>query len=184
MREETRIRKIIVITGLILLIAGIVLAVSESTVESRTEENVIETWDMWPHTLNPPSEPWNHTFWGRLMQQGWWFEFDVSASHPVRITVSVVQHLPDPWLVPIFDQVGTRFTQSVTTGGTGTYQVDIINEGPYTVDLEGSVTAKREETRNQRLYPYAALGTVIALIGVAVLSAGIYTKSTSSKRKK
>ncbi|TET21057.1 hypothetical protein E3J74_00685 [Candidatus Bathyarchaeota archaeon] len=182
MKGETRIKKVIVIMGTILLIAGIALA-AYSTVETRTEENVVETWNIWPPTLNPPSESLNRTFWGRYMYGDMWFEFDVSSSHPLRLTVSILEYSPTPWMTTIFNEVGTSFTGNVTTVGGGTYQIDIINEGPNAVDLWGNVKVMQEETKDHQLYPYATPGTITALIGAAVLFAGIYIKPKPSKGK-
>jgi len=175
-------KKLIVIAGVALLVAGIALA-AYSTVETRTEENIIETWNIWPPTLNPPSESLNRTFWGRYMYAGSWFELDVSSSHPLRLTVSVLEYDLTPWMTTIYNDVGTSFTGNVTTVGGGTYQIDIINEGPNAVDLWGNVKAMEEETEDYQFYPYATPGTITALIGVAALFAGIYIKPKPSRVK-
>ena len=179
MKGKAIIRKPIVITGIVLLVAGIALA-AFSSVEPYIEEEIRDVWDVRPPTL----EPNNATFWGRLMHGGWWFQLNVSSSHPIRLTISVIEHDPTPVMVPIFGQVGTSFTEKVIVDATGTHQVDIKNEGEYTVNIWGTVIAKEsEETKYRTVYSYATPGTIVALTGVVVLLVGIYTKPKSLKRK-
>lgn len=170
--------------GAVLLLAGITLVFASSIVESRIEDTVVQAWDIWPSTLNPSPEPWNSTFWGRLMEEDWWFELDVSFSHPVRITVSAVQYGHDPYMATIFDVVGTRFTQQVSIDTTATYQVDIINEGPHTVDITGDIKAMREAPVDHTPYPYTVPGILISLVGIAVFLVGVFTGRKSARKSR
>lgn len=183
-RKGTKIKKQIVIAGMLLLIVGIPVALY-STTEDITEENIREIWDIWPSTLTPPPNPQNRTFWGRLMRADWWFELNISSSHPIRVMVSVLHGGETRYMVPIFNEVGSSFTQEVQTDTLGTYQVDILNEGTIAVDISGNVTAKGPEiTKSQTEYPYAIQGALIALAGMITLLYGTLKKPKLSKSRK
>jgi hypothetical protein len=176
-------RKKIVITGLILLIAGVGLA-AFSTTESYIEENTVDKWEnIWPSRLNPPSNPENSTFWGRFMRSGYWFEFNLSFSGPVRVTVSVLEQVAQI-MTPVFNQSGTYFSQKVSIGGNGTYQVDIKNEGSVPADIApgSNVFAKENVTKQRTYYPYFTFGTLITLGGAAVLIYGALAKQRKLSR--
>jgi hypothetical protein len=162
---------------LLFLIAGIGLS-AYSTQESFIEESVLEKWDpKYPRTLEPPPSPNNSTLWGRLMKKGWWFELNMSSSAPVRLTVSVIEHQDGPTMVPIFNQTGTFFNQEIKIGGTGTYQIDITNEGNIPADIWGNVTAKVGETRYHVVYPYVVLGIPMVIGGMGALVFGVVAKT-------
>lgn len=150
--------------------------------EINTTVREVEKWDPIRSPLNPPPEPYNSTFWGRLMHKGWWFELNLSSSNPVRVTVSpMTQEGP---ATPIFNQVGTIFTQKVKTGATDTYQIDIKNEGTSPADILGNVTAKEEITTYRTVYPYATPATLIAFAGATILVFGVLTKPKKLKSRK
>jgi hypothetical protein len=161
-------------------LAGIALA-AFPVEEHYVVEDTIEVWTLQGKTLEPPPSPRNRTFWGRLMRRGWWFELNVSASQPVRLTVSSIQRFGgSPMMSPFFDKTSASFKEWVRIGSTGTYQIDIINEGTSDVNLQGNVIAKMNRTEYERLYPYATLGTLIASTGLPVFIFGILSK----RRKK
>ena len=177
-------RRNVVVIGFVFLLVGIIL-VSYSTVESYSEEEIVTKWDdIWPSTLNPPPDPQNATFWGSYVKLGDWIEFDLSFSDSVRVTVSGLQQA-DQKLTPIFDKVGTTFDQKVAVAGTGTYQVDIKNEGPSAVDINpgSSVAVKTNVTSYRTSYPYSALGVLTACGGAIVLILGLLSKSRKARKK-
>ena len=175
--------KIIVVAGLIFLIAGIAL-VFPSTDETHTTIQEIQKWDsIWPPTLNPPPQPNNSTFWGRYMQRGNWYELDLSSNSSVRVTISIMLQQSQT-KTPIFDQVGTRFTQKVGIGFEGTYQVDIINEGTSPASIWGHATAMKEVTINSKIYPYLPWGILMAIAGLALTIFGVSRKSKKRVSKK
>jgi hypothetical protein len=186
-RRKTKIRKAFVIMALIFLIVGIVLA-AFSIQESYTEENTLDQWDLnkEPSTLNPqdlgPS-------WTLEMPEGSFFELNVSASNTVRMRIGTPtydEYVGEMVLMnPIFNQVGTRFTQKVAVGATDTYQVEIKNEGTTSVKISGNVFAKKIVTiYRPTVYPYSSLGILVVLGGLASLIYGILTKPKKRRSKK
>jgi hypothetical protein len=180
--EGPAIRKILVAIGMIVLIAGTALALVYVE-EPQTVVLDVDTWDVWPTTLNPPPDEWHRTFWGILMQRSWWFQLNFSSSATIRVTISILQGGGEAqWMIPIFDQVGTSFTHKVVTGDIGTYQVDIKNEGTTAVDVSGKITAREEATQSQTIHPYAIPGTFTALAGAALLIFGVLGKRGNRSR--
>ena len=177
-------RRSVVVIGFVFLLVGIILAFY-STGESYSEEEIVTEWDdIWPSTLNPPPDPQNATFWGSYVQIGDWIEFDLSFSGSVRVTVSALQQA-DQKLTPIFDEVGTVFDQKVAVPGSGTYQVDIKNEGLSAVDIipGSSVAVKTNVTSYGTSYPYSAIGVLTACGGAVVLILGLLSKSRKARKK-
>jgi hypothetical protein len=173
--------------ALIFLIVGIVLA-AFSIQESYTEENTLDKWDLnkEPSTLNPQNPG---PLWALEMQEGSFFELNVSASNTVRMRIGTPTYNNSTGEVvltnPIFNQVGTGFTQKVAVGGSGTYQVEVKNEGATPVNILGNVFAKKIVTiYYPTVFPYSSLGTLVVLGGLASLIYGVLTKPKKRRSKK
>jgi len=110
---------------------------------------------------------------------------NLSFSGSLRVTVSALES-ESQTMTPIFDQSGTAFTQKVSILETGTYHIDIKNEGSTVVDiLPGStVAAKQTDAKEQVSYPYQALGVLAIFCGVAILLLGVFTKSKKARAKR
>lgn len=163
--------------ALIFLTVGIVLA-AFSIQESYTEENTLNNWNgMGSSTINPDLGP----SWALGMPEGSFFELNVSASDAVRVRIGTPIHDEYTGEVVltnlIFNQVGTRFTQRVAVGKSGTYQVEVKNEGTTPVNIWGNVFAKKIVTMYYpTVFPYSSLGTLVVLGGLASLIYGVLTK--------
>lgn len=158
--------------------AGVLLAAAFSVSESYVEKRVKETWNVYPPTLGPG----NDTLFGCFMRFGDWFELDVTSSDQVRLTISVAESMSG--LVPVFEDVGTRFTQKVSVDDQGTFSTRIVNAGSSSVSLQGKVVAWEALTRARTAYPYASVGTLVAGGGFIVLIFAFLKKSKSLPRKK
>jgi hypothetical protein len=164
--------------ALIFLTVGIVLA-AFSIQESYTEENALGKWDLNtpPSTINPQD---SGPSWTLEMPEGSFFELNVSASDAVRVRIGTPTYNEDTEEVVltnlIFNQVGTGFTQRVAVGGSGTYQVEVKNEGTTPVNISGNVFAKKIVAIYQTVFPYSSLGTLVVLGGLASLIYGVLTK--------
>ncbi len=172
--------------ALIFLTMGIVLA-TFSKQESYTEENTLNHWNLkGPSTLNPNGLA---TTWALEMQDGSYFELNVSASDNVRVRIGIPTTNQGTTEIVlrnvIFDQVGTRFTQEVAVSESSTYQVEIRNVGTTPVNIWGNVSAKKIVIIYQLVYPYSSLATLVLLGGLASLIYGVLTepKKRRSKRK-
>lgn len=180
------IKKAIVIVASILLTVGIVSA-TFSIQESYTEESTLNRWDLnnEPITLKSTGPG---LIWGLEMPERSFFELNVSASGSVRVRIGTPTFIEDTEEVVltnlIFDHVGTRFTQKVEVDKSGTYQVEIKNEGTP-VNISGNVFAKKIVTIYQAVYPYSSLGTLVAIGGLTLLIYGVLIrpKKRRSKRK-
>jgi len=117
------------------------------------------------------------------MRIGMWFQLNVSASDSVRLVISVLQQ-EDQSMQAMFNSSMSIFTQKVTVGGTGTYQVDIVNENQYEVEISGYVDARENVTKNNVFYPYSTPGTLLALVGIVVLIVGALTKPKRIPKKR
>lgn len=172
-------RKAIAIVALILLLTGIVLAVSIQ--ESRTEEGILDRWDP-----IKPSElyPTNVTGWAfmALKPEGTFLELNISASDVVRVRIGIV--VPDPYGEPTlqklaFNDTGTRFTQRITIAETDANFLEIKNEGTNVVNISGDI--KKIGNIRRTSYPYLGLGTLAAVFGL-ILS--IYGVSAKPKKRR
>jgi hypothetical protein len=178
--EVKKVRKTLVIMALAFFIVGIVL-VAFSIQESYTEEKTLDKWDnIWSSTLNPHLADAPDPSWTLEIQEGSFFELNVSASDAVRVRIGTPYYDNDTGLEvsfdAIFDQVGTRFTQKVAVGAKGYCTVEIKNEGTTPVSIWGNVLAKKIVTIYQTTYPYTPLATPVVLVGLTPLIYGVLTK--------
>jgi len=174
--------KAIVIVALILLLTGIVLAVSIQ--ESRTEEGILDRWDpIKPSKLSPQ----NSTSWVFMIKtlDGTFLELNVSASDVVRVRIgnyTIAEVTGEVlWETLVFDQIGTRFTQRVAIAGTGADFLEIKNEGANIVNISGNI--KKIGNIRQSFHPYLGLGTLAALFGLILLIYGVSAKPKKRRFK-
>lgn len=152
---------------------------SYSTLETVT----VDEWSLQQHTL-PPQDS---TFYGKSMEPGELFKLDISSSDSVKVTVSFTQHqVLGPTKVPIFEQTGSSFNQEVPISFAGTYFVDIINENPFSVTLNGNVLVQQKQTKTKyrTIYPYSPPGLLILLGGISALILGIFRKPRKTSKYK
>jgi hypothetical protein len=102
-------RKAIVTVALILLLAGIVFAVSIQ--ESHTKESVLDKWD--PIT---PSQlyPTNVTGWYFMLNKsiGTFLELNINASDVVRVIIGDLAAVEEEfWYDLVFNDTGTHFAR-------------------------------------------------------------------------
>jgi hypothetical protein len=185
------VRKSILAVGLIVVIAGVALAVF-STRESYTTAEELSVW--YPiytqnpadySTLSPASEPYNRTFWGYgPMPFNGLLELNIATTGPVRVLVSFIvgQDVVDV----VYDVTGTMFEGKSIPAGGGTYQVEIRNEGSESVRIySGSnVRAMADKTDYVTVYPYTNLGGLVAAVGVILLVLGLVIKPRRKARKR
>lgn len=69
---------------------------------------------------------------------------------------------------------------SISAGGT--YYVDLKNENPFSVTLEGNVLVQQTNENYRTIYPYAILGFLIMIVGTCALIYGIFKKPSKPKR--
>jgi hypothetical protein len=178
----TVFKKIIVSVGLILLVAGVVISVfprQESYVVS--EAVTLKEWPLQQQTLTPQ----NTTFYGQKIEPTMWFKLNISCSDSVRTTVSLVRHTNGDTKDSIFNQTGANFNQTVSVLIGGTYYVDIINENPFSVTLNGNVLvqAQHTETKYRNVYPYTVPGLLVMLGGAITSFFGIFRRTRRPSRK-
>lgn len=174
-------RKAIVIVALILLLTGIVLAVSIQ--ESYTEEGILDKWDP-----IKPSElyPMNQTGWAfmELTSDGTFLELNISASDVVRVRIGIV--VPDVYGEPTlenvrFNDTGTRFTQRIAIAEINANFLEIKNEGTNVVNISGNI--KKMGNIRRTSYPYLGLGTLAAVSGLILLIYGVSAKPKKRRFK-
>ncbi len=164
-------RKTIVAMGLLLLIAGFVALLFPAE-EPYQETLQIDEWSVASRILAPFART---PAYGRLMKPDWYFQLDLSSNDTVQLIVSISSSVTLE-KVPIFIRTGTNFNQQVVTPNTGTYWIDIENETPSPVSLDGNVIANQVETTYRNLYPYALPGYFIVVAGAGILIFGIFKK--------
>ncbi len=175
--------------GLVLLVLGIAISMfpaQEPYIES--EAVTIAEWSLQQQTLAPQ----NTTFYGKMAEHGTWFQLNISSSDSVKVTVSLVQHAPGPTKVPIFEEMGISFKQTVLIYSTGMHYIDVVNENAFSVTLWGNVLVQQQqtETKYRTIYPYFIPGLLIMLGGTTTLLFGISkkprkpSKPTSRHKKK
>lgn len=163
-------RKAIVIVALILLLTGIVLAVSIQ--ESHAEESILDRWDpITPSKLYPT----NVTGWAFMLtsSDGTSLELNIVASDVVRVIVGILTPV-ETWEKLVFNDTGTRFTQRITIAETDANFLEIKNEGTNIVNISGDI--KKIGNIRQTSYPYLGLGTLAAVFGLILLIYGVSAK--------
>ena len=174
-------RKAIVIVALILLLTGIVLAVSIQ--ESRTEEGILDRWDpITPSKLYPT----NATGWAfmELTSDGTFLELNVSASDVVRVRIGnlIANVSGEPtWAKLIFNDTGTNFTQRITIAEPYANFLEIKNEGTNIVNISGDI--KKIGNIRRTFHPHSGLGTLAALFGLILLIYGVSAKPKKRRFK-
>lgn len=173
------------VPGLILIVAGIVLA---AVVVTKPVTNLKDIpGAVWtpiqsqnpanPSVLSPASEPYNRAGpWGYgPMPIGGQFALNILASGPVRVIVASVSS--DQTLETVYNKFGTSFFEPVPASG-GTYQVQVTNEGTSSVEImSGSnVFAQQRITTYETSYPYVGWGSLVAVLGVALVIVGYISK--------
>jgi hypothetical protein len=178
------LRKVIVSVGLIVLIVGFAaLLFQEQEIDVETVD--VDVWDLASRTLAPSGEDHDSTFYGTLMKQNMWFRLNVSSSDTIELRVSVFQHDPDV-KVPIINPLhGTSFNQEVFPRSMGTYFVDLKNESPSSVSLEGNVLVKqRQEATPENVHPYFLPGAIMILAGTIFVIFGVFKKPKKRSKTK
>lgn len=174
-------RKAIVIVALILLLTGIVLAVSIQ--ESHTEEGILDRWDpITPSKLYPQ----NVTGWLFMAKtsDGTFLELNITASDVVRVRIGTLTTNVSgeaTWEKLIFNHTGTRFTQRVAIAETDANFLEIKNEGTNIVNISGDI--KKIGNIRQTFHPYSGLGTIAALFGLILLIYGVSAKPKKRRFK-
>jgi len=169
------LKKRAVIAGIILLIVGVAISAfpsKESHVETISEKIGTSTFT---RTLPEQDTTWVAT----LMQTGMWFQLNITSSNSVSVTMSVlIAQEPEK----IWGATGSSFDQKLSVPGTGTYVIEVANENPFPVALDGNVIKQYYETDYSTVFPYFLPGLLIALGGVAALLFGIFKKPTRIAR--
>lgn len=184
-RGGALLKKIIISIGLILLVAGVVIFVFPAQ-ETYLETSTAKTEDLQSRTIAPQ----DYTSYGSFMNSSRWFQLNISSSNssgapaPVKLTVSVVQHVGSPGKVPLlgYPQIGSVFNKNVPASATGTYYVDIENENPFSVTLEGNIRVQQTNEKYRTVYPYVIPGFLIMIVGAGALIYGIFKKPSKFKR--
>lgn len=168
-------RKAIVIVALILLLAGIVSAVSIQ--ESHSGEVILDTWD----PIIPSELPRNNeTGWAFMRTEtsnATFLELNITASDVVRVRIGMIvlgAGEQEIWAKLVFNDTGTRFAERIAIAGTGAGFLGIKNEGTDNVTLSGDIN--KIGNRSQPVYPYLGLGTSVAISGLILLVYGISAK--------
>jgi hypothetical protein len=158
-----------------LLIVGVAISAfpsEESHVETISEKIGTSTF-----TRTLPAQ--NTTWVATLMETGMWFQLNITSSDSVSVTMSVlIAQEPEP----IWGATGSSFDQKLSVPGTGTYVIEVANENPFPVALDGNVIKQQYETNYSTVFPYFLPGLLIALGGAAALLFGILRKPTRTAR--
>jgi len=166
-------QKKVVIAGIILLIVGAAISAfpsQESHVETINKEILPFTRTLAAH---------NTTWAGALMTTGMWFQLNITSSNSVSVTMSIlVAHVPEP----IWGATRSSFDQKLKISGTGTYVIEVANENPFPVVLDGNVIVQQDKTSHSTVFPYFLPGLLIALGGATVLLFGVFKKPTRTAR--
>lgn len=160
----------------VFLALGIALG-AFSIQESHAEEIILGLWNnIWPPTLNPQG---TGPVWGLELQEGSFFDLNVSTSDAVRLRIGTPAFNNDTGeqLLTnlLFNEVGTHFTEKVVVSRNGSYEVEIANEGSVPVDIWGNASARKILETYQTVYPYSLSGTLVALGSFFGLVYGILT---------
>lgn len=169
-------RKAIVIVALIVLLTGIVLAVSNQ--ESHTEEGILDRWDPITPSKLYPTNVTGWSFMG-LTSDGTSLELNITANDTVRVMIGTFDPDYQTFEKLVFNDTGTRFTQRVAIAETDADFLEIINERNDNVNISGDV--KKIGNIRKTSYPYLGLGTSAAVFGLILL---IYGGSAKPKKKR
>lgn len=169
--------------GILLLLAGSLISF-QATQGVNYDTVEVSKWDLHSKVLAPFGEDQDSTFYGRLMHREWWFQLNVSSSNTIALLISIVQHNPEQ-KVPIsgWPKTGTDFEQKVLARNTGTYMIDIQNNNPLSVNLDGTILAYRPEPYYYNVYPYVLPGFLLILAGTSALIFGIFKKPRKLQSK-
>ena len=172
--------KAVVAVSLLLLIIGVALAFCVQ--ETNVREGVIQEKIISP---KPPDKlnPGNVTGWafGVEKSKGIRLELNISASAEVRVIIGkqidydykTRQIIWDETNI-IFNDTGTNFEEKVPIKGKDVNYLAIKNEGSVPVELYAHV--KKIDYIYEQKYPYSGIGSLIALLGLALLTYGIIAK--------
>lgn len=169
---------------MVLLVAGIAISVFPTQETYTTHETVtVDEWPLQQYTL-PPQDS---TFYGKYMNPEQSFRLNISSLHsdgspaPIKVTVSLVQHAGEDTTklpIPDYPQTASNFNKEVSISSTGTYFIDIMNENPFSVTLNGKalVQQKQEKTNFRTTHPYVFPGVLTLAGGAIILAFGIFRR--------
>lgn len=126
-------------------------------------------------------------FFASEMEEGAFFEINISASDNVKVKVGNVGRGPFGETIttnPIFEDYGRNIVQRINVTRKDTYQVEIVNEGVEPITLSGALSAKKTVRVIETLHPYASLGTLVLLAGLGVLTYGFLAKPRKGRARK
>ena len=185
-------KKIVVAVALIVFIAGFFVAFSTSV--QYVEEVVVYDWNpITPQTLEPTSST-GLAFISITKTQDvvrkfpnlrnvTALELNIATSpKPVRVIIGKLIN-PDPIHYDniIFNSLSTTFSEKIPTKGTVADFLEIRNEGNEPVNVSGNVKVIGEIVQNR--HPYLSLGTMIVMVGLALIIYGIATKPKRRTKK-
>ena len=172
--------KAVVATSLLLLIIGVALAFCVQ--ETKVREEVIQEKIIPP---SPPEKlaPGNTTGWafGFEKFKGIRLELNISASAEVRVIIgkyirydNFAKQIIWDETKTIFNDTGTSFKEEIQIKGKDVDYLAIKNEGSVPVELYAHV--KKIDYIYEQKYPYSGIGSLIALLGLALLTYGMIAK--------
>lgn len=102
----------------------------------------------------------------------------------MKLTVSVVKHTGGVTKVPLlgYPQIKSSFNQEVPVSAMGTYSIDIENENPFPVTLDGNIVVLQTNEYNRTIYPYVIPGFLVMITGVGMVIYGILKRPSKPKR--
>jgi hypothetical protein len=163
-----------------LLVLGVAISVFPSQ-ETYFETTTAKTLSL-PRTLASQ----NATSVGTLMKPEMWFQLNISSSGSVKVRVLVMQHSSNGSIKVLIWGPFTEssFNQEVSISTTGTYLVEINNENPSSVTLDGNVLVRQKETHYNIFHPYIILCLLIILGGTTTLLLGVFKKTKRHSKSK
>lgn len=192
-------RKALVIFALLIIVIGVVVSFSKE--EHYVEELVVDKWDVTPSVLNPIGEPENATYIAfrdraEINARNLKFDFNVSAlelnintSSPVSVKVGTISYTSigyetvDWELINlVFEDYKKQFNDRIEVDGTKADFLEIKNNGTIPVSISGYIKTMGRTLRT--VYPYSNFGTLIVLVGVALLIYGFAAKPSRKRRIK
>ena len=171
----TIINKVIVICAIILITAAICL-IGIQTIKSHVTDRLVTS----PHYFNNETlNPYRSFFFASEMEEGAFFDINISASSDVTVKVgnTGLDLFREPITINIiFQDYGKSIIQRVNVTRKDTYQVEIANEGADSITLSGAIYAKKTVKIVETIHPYSSRGTFILLVGVGILIYGVLAK--------